>query len=286
MPDSPFQTARITLVGPSHRIFVGSCAASVLSHSSCFPEELVLFRMATYADIGKATKDLLTGHVYDHKLTYATKVQGVPVTANAIYKADGSQAYDVKSSYSVSGVNVEATINSTGKANVTATKAEVIKGLKLSATSAVYPQFSGAKATATYLVVPKATGGKSLVTKVDVGLTAAPKVESSVAYVHGSLTAGGEVEYDTAKRTAGKYSVGAQYLLKDVRFPRIPPIASSGQKAQLGIRVIALHQYFLVTTAGHRRADPDGQVRHRESVLRAQGVGGDDSWCRGSVQGC
>lgn len=175
--------------------------------------------MATFADIGKGAKDVLTGHVYDQKLTFARKVQGVPVTGNIIYKADGSVSYDGKGSYTVSGVAVDATINSAGKANVTATKAEVIKGLKVSATSAVYPQFSGAKATATYVVVPTATGGKTLTTKVDVGLTAAPKVESSVAYVHGAVTAGAEVEYDTAKRTVGKYTVGAQYVAKDVRAP-------------------------------------------------------------------
>lgn len=175
--------------------------------------------MATFADIGKAAKDILGGHVYDHKLTYAAKVQGVPVTGNVIYKADGSVSYDGKGSYTVSGVAVDATINSAGKANVTATKAEVIKGLKLSATSAVYPQFSGAKATATYVTVPTLTGGKTLTSKVDVGLTAAPKVESSVAYVHGAVTAGAEVEYDTAKGTVGKYTVGAQYVAKDVRFP-------------------------------------------------------------------
>lgn len=185
--------------------------------------------MATFADIGKAAKDVLTGHVYDHKLTYAKKVQGIPLSGNVVYKADGSVSYDGKGSYNVQGIAVDATINSTGKASVTATKAEVIKGLKVSATTAVYPQLSGAKATATYVIVPKATGGK-ITTKVDVGLTAAPKVESSVAYVHGAVTAGAEVEYDTAKRTVGKYAAGAQYVAKDVRrslFPLIGPKPSA-----------------------------------------------------------
>ena len=144
-------------------------------------------------------------------------MSGHAVTGNA--KADGS--FDAKVvSYKVHGVNAEATAASNGKAALTGTKEELIKGLKVSLNTQLAPKVSGAKATAQYTFVPPV--GKTVAVKCETTLGAAPKADVSAAYVHGPYTVGAEFDYDDGKKTVGKYNIGGQYVGKEVRIITLP----------------------------------------------------------------
>jgi len=174
--------------------------------------------MALFGDIGKGARDVLGGHSYDHKVTATSTVQGVPSTFTAVLKPGASQpALEAKFTGKAHGANLDVLVADLGKKlTLTAAVDKLRPGLKVTATGTLTEGAPGAPKVTGVYNVPGFASGTSLVFKSEavVAYPYAKKVDQSVAYVHGPATVGAEWEFDTTKMALGKYTVGAQYALK------------------------------------------------------------------------
>lgn len=168
-----------------------------------------------FADVGKAYKDLTGGYVYDHKASYATKTSfGAALNGSVGYKADGSVPAELKTVYKLAPTStVEAVVNHAGKVTASLSKDNVMPGLKATLAATLLGAAPDAKLSLAYsLAKPPVIGGK-LGLKSDIGVVGGSKITASAGWAAGSLAAGCEVEYDSAKGTVGKYAAGAQVTL-------------------------------------------------------------------------
>ena len=170
-----------------------------------------------FADVGKAYKDLTSGYVYDHKASYATKTSfGAAVNGSVSYKADGSVPAEAKTVYKLAPTStLEATVNHAGKVTASLSKDNLAPGLKATLATTLLGAAPDAKLSLAYSVAkPPVIGGK-LGLKSDIAVLGGSKITASAGWAQGSLAAGAEVEYDTAKAAVGKYAAGAQVTLSN-----------------------------------------------------------------------
>jgi voltage-dependent anion channel protein 2 len=133
----------------------------------------------SYADIGKAPKDLLTGargsgvFQFDPKITVATTTStGVTFTATAVQKAEKVDA-TLKAAYSGKGYSLDAMVDPSAKINVNGTLSGVAPGVKLSV-SALLPDPSSGKLSCEY-------SNPYVHLKSTVGMKASPVLDLLVA---------------------------------------------------------------------------------------------------------
>lgn len=167
----------------------------------------------SYSDIGKATKDLLSGSAksgafcYDPKLTFTSKTDsGVSFAVSAIQKGEKIDP-TLKVGYSAKKYSADATLDAASKVGVNASFSGLAPGLKVS-TSVSLPNPSSAKLVLDYVMSQGSV-------KATVGLTSAPVVDLVVATGANGLTCGAECAYDTAKSELSKYNVGVGYAGPD-----------------------------------------------------------------------
>lgn len=168
-----------------------------------------------FADVGKAWKDISGGFVYDQKASFATKTSfGPTLNGSATYKSDGALPAELKATYKLAaGSTLEATVNHAGKVTAAVTQDNVAPGLKATLSGTVLGAAPEGKVSLAYaLAKPPVIGGKVGV-KSDISLLGSSKISASVGWASGSLAAGAEADYDTAKGAVGKYAAGAQVTL-------------------------------------------------------------------------
>lgn len=167
----------------------------------------------SFADIGKAPKDLLAGgkatgsFQFDPKLTISsTTTSGVAFTATLVQKADKLDS-SLKAAYSTKKYSVDVALDPANKVTVSASLSEVAPGVKLSS-SVVLPDPASAKLGLEYAM-------PYLSLKSTVGLTATPVLDVAASTGYQNIVLGGEASYDTAKGLLSKYNFALGYHAPD-----------------------------------------------------------------------
>jgi voltage-dependent anion channel protein 2 len=166
-----------------------------------------------FADIGKATRELLTGSrsegafQYDQKVTVSGKTSdGVSLTVTAAKKG-GKLVPSVKAAYSVHHLSVDATVDTSDKVQTNLSVNNLTPGLKLS-TSILLPDVESAKVTVDY-------NNPYLSLKGNVGLTSAPKLDAAASTGYKNWILGGDFGYDAKSSSISKWSAGVGYHAGD-----------------------------------------------------------------------
>eukprot|EP00854_Cymbomonas_tetramitiformis_P021814 gene21814-26249_t len=163
--------------------------------------------MPAFGDIGKACKDLLGGFQYDQKVSVGSKTaSGVTFTAKGKKKGEAVDG-DIVAEYKTKGVQLEGTINSSSKLNVTSTFSDLAPGLKCVLSGALPDKDSG-KLAFTYV--------KDMFTfKGDIGLRGSPKIAANVCAAKDGVAVGGSMAYDSKKGCVTAVNTGVQYAASD-----------------------------------------------------------------------
>lgn len=166
-----------------------------------------------FADIGKASKELLNGgrgggaFVLDPKLTFAsTTASGVTFTATTVKKGDKIEP-SLKTAYSTKKYSADATIEASDKISINTSFPEVAPGLKVTG-SVVLPDPSSAKVGLEYLI-------PYLNLKSTVSLTSAPLVDLAASTGYKEFVLGSEASYNTSKAAISKWGAAVGYHAPD-----------------------------------------------------------------------
>ncbi|CAD7695954.1 unnamed protein product [Ostreobium quekettii] len=166
--------------------------------------------MKGFADFGKSAKDVLYGgskggtYQYDGKLKLSTKASdGMAFTLSSTLKGDKLSG-EFKSSYGYNRYSVDMTVTGASKVTVKGNIADFLTpGLKCTGSFAL-PATSPSKVGLQFT--------QPLVSaKVDVDVTASPKVSASMASGYQKLLCGAECAYDSAKGAFSSWSIGTTY---------------------------------------------------------------------------
>jgi len=166
-----------------------------------------------FADIGKATKELLVGgrdgaFQFDQKVAISTKTSdGVSLTVSAAKKGDKLQP-SLKASYTAcSHFSVDATVNTSDKVLTNLSILNLAPGLKATTTINL-PDVESAKVALDYV-------NPYLSLKGSFGLTSAPKLDAAASTGYKNWILGGDFGYDTKTVTISKWSAGVGYHAGD-----------------------------------------------------------------------
>lgn len=172
-----------------------------------------------FADIGKAYKDVSSGFVYDHKAAWSTKTGFGALSGSATYVVkDGSVPVEAKGTYKLgSASSLEASVTDKGKVTAVLVKDDLAKGLKAKLTAVLAGGSNDASLALGYSWATAPLVGGKLGATCDLGLSGAKagKLVGSAGWAQGSLTLGGEAEYDNSKGAVSKYTLGAQASLSN-----------------------------------------------------------------------
>lgn len=170
--------------------------------------------LPAYADIGKATKDLLAGGPatgswqLDPKLSVkTTTTSGIAFTATLTQKSADKLDSTLKAAYATKKYSIDAAIDPANKVTVSASLSEVAPGVKLSS-SVVLPDPASAKLALEYAM-------PYLSLKSTVGLNATPVLDVAASTGYQNVVLGAEASYDTSKSLLTKYNAALGYHAPD-----------------------------------------------------------------------
>jgi voltage-dependent anion channel protein 2 len=195
-----------------------------------------------FGDIGKATKELLTGNpkaggfVLDPKFTLSSSTgSGVAFTCTAVKQGDKILP-SLKTAYSTKKYSADATVNSSEKVAINTSFSEVAPGVKVNA-SVTLPDPSSAKVGVEYV-------NPYLNVKSSVSLTSAPIVDLAASSGYKNVVFGADASYNTSKAAIAKWSAAVGY--------QVPSYQVAASVLDLGntVKLVYAHNVSPTQTVG------------------------------------
>merc|ERR1712176_101260 len=173
-------------------------------------ERQKMTKTLSFAEIGKAAKDLLSGGFQlNQKLTASTKTEsGVEFTVSGVKKDDKLDG-DIKVAYKTSCYSADIKVAADSKVTSTVSYSKLAPGLKVALNGSIPDKASG-KLSFDYTQ-------PLYVVKGNLGLTSTPKADLNVSVGHAGLTVGAEAGYCTKSSSVTKWSIGAAYAASDYK---------------------------------------------------------------------